>query len=131
MVQNHRFLATIQGNMVTCTVLAATEFFNFCVNVMMLPPLTEKLSDGCTHSLYVHHGLSCSNGGLIIPHKKSCVASYSTSLDNPYHLTAYTANPSSIKETADQSMGYVRGGEDWIQEATLPFEYYGKARLTP
>ena len=68
------YYLTLRGTTVTSTLLAATEFRDFCANVMMLPPppppLTLKKSEGCSHYFSIRHIISCSNGGLIISQHK-------------------------------------------------------------
>ena len=53
---------------------------------------------------------------------------YYTSLDNPPPLTLHTTNPSSTRAVEYQKIRYVRGGEDWRQEAEFSLGDYGKAR---
>ena len=58
---------TIQGTTVTGTVLAATEFCEFLFARYDVTPHNLKKCHGCNQSLYIHHILSCSKGGLIMP----------------------------------------------------------------
>ena len=60
-----------------------------------------------------------------------CVMRSSTSLDDPYPLTAYVVNPSSNRAAADKRRSYIMGVTDWIHEVTYSFRDYGKSRLTP
>ena len=60
-----------------------------------------------------------------------CVTISSTSLDEPYPLTAYMENPSSIRYASYQRRRYIRGDADWVPEVTSSYGYCGKSRLMP
>ena len=58
---------TVQGDMVTGTVLAATEFRDFlCARYDFTPPNLQNECYRCSLSFFVSHGLSCSNEALVI-----------------------------------------------------------------
>ena len=58
---------TIQGNMVTGTVLSATQFRDFlCVLYNFTPPKIQKKCDGSSQYFSVCHRLICRNVGLVI-----------------------------------------------------------------
>ena len=64
----------VQGNTVTSTVLTAIKSSDYwCTHYYVTPPNLQGKCDSWAMYLSVHHGLSCSNGGLvIIRHNKVC-----------------------------------------------------------
>ena len=63
--------------------------------------------------------------------KTRCMASFSTSHDNPPHPDEYTENPSTTRAASDHRRRHVMGGDYWRIEETSSSGAYGKVNMTP